>query len=208
MNVSDYLGLLHRFWISIVVLTSAGLLAGVVGYFITPPTYDGSSAVFVSVRDGETAREVLGGANYAAGQVLSYATVAVSPLVLQPVIDRVQLETTPALLVKEQLVKASMVSNTTIIVLSAKNSDAVKAAQISQAMAEELVAAVDKLSPADPGGGRLVKATVITPAAVPIEPSQPQFAQYAMVGLLVGLGVGLVQALARGAFRRSPAESD
>lgn len=201
MNLTDYLGLLRRFWISITVTTAAGLLLGLGVALVTPPTFTGQSAVFVSVRDGETAREVLGGASYATSQVRSYTAVALSPLVLQPVIDELKLTRSPELLIKDEIVTASVVSSTSIIALTADDPSPTFAADIAQAMAEELVVAVERLSPADPSGGRTVTATIITPAAVPIEASQPQLVQYAIVGLLVGVGLGLTQALLRGTFR-------
>ena len=86
MELRDYVAVLRKYWVSIVGVTLLGLATSAVITLVTPPSYTARTAVFISVRGGDTAGELLEGANYATNQVRSYAQVATTPTVLQPVI--------------------------------------------------------------------------------------------------------------------------
>ena len=58
------------------------------------PVYTASTAVFLTVKSGDTAADLNQGPSYAENQVRSYAQVVTAPVVLQPVIDKLGLATT------------------------------------------------------------------------------------------------------------------
>lgn len=201
MELRDYVAVLRKYWVSIVGVTLLGLATAATVTLVTPPTYTASTAVFISVRGGDSAGELLQGANYATNQVRSYAQVATTPTVLQPVIDKLGLQTTPALLAEN--VTASIPTNTAIVEVSVVDRDAELSARIAQATSEQLVATVDLLSPSDASGKRAVAATIVTPATVPLEKTTPRTALNLTVGLLAGLLLGFGQAVLRNTLDRS-----
>lgn len=201
MELRDYVAVLRKYWVSIVSVTLLGLVAAAIVTLITPPTYTARTAVFISVRGGDSAGELLQGANYATNQVRSYAQVATTPTVLQPVIDKLGLPTTPALLA--EAVTASIPTNTAIVEVSVVDRDAELSARIAQATSEQLVATVDQLSPSDAAGKRAVAATIVTPATVPLERTTPRTSLNLAVGLLAGVLLGFGQAVLRNTLDRS-----
>jgi capsular polysaccharide biosynthesis protein len=205
MDLHDYLVILRERWRSIIVVTAVGAILGVLGWLFLPASYTSEAAVLISVQNGETAREILGGSSYAVGQVQSYAEVARSPFVQQPALDGLKTGWTQDELDKTDI-DVTVAPSTSVIRIDATANDVQLATRVAGAVADQLVKAVENLSPADSGGQRTVRATVITPAEQPIERSGPKPAPLITVGLLVGLGLGLVQALVRGAL--PPATAD
>ncbi len=200
MDLHDYLVILRARWVSIVAVTAAGLALGVLGWLIFPASYTAESAVLISVRDGDTAREILGGSSFAAAQVQSYAEVARSAFVQQPALEELGIAYTPDVL--EQIdIGVEVVPSTSIIKVSTTTNDRAQATAIASGVASQLLSAIEKLSPSDPNGKRTVIATLIAPAQEPTTASAPKLVPLLTVGLLVGLGLGLVQALLRGPVR-------
>ena len=50
MELRDYVAVLRKYWVSIVVLTVLGLVGATIVTLVTPPTYTAQSAVFLAVR--------------------------------------------------------------------------------------------------------------------------------------------------------------
>ncbi|MFT3970664.1 MAG: polysaccharide biosynthesis tyrosine autokinase [Micropruina sp.] len=201
MELRDYVAVLRKYWISIVAITLIGLVGATIVTLVTPPTYTARSAVFLAVRGGGSASELAQGANYATNQVRSYAQVATTPTVLQPVITKLQLDITPAKLAES--VTASIPTNTALIEIAVVDRDPELGARIAQATSEQLVATVDQLSPEDSNGKRAVVATIVTPATVPLEKTTPRTTLNLAVGLLIGLLLGFGQAVLRNTLDRS-----
>ncbi len=201
MELRDYVAVLRKYWVSIVAITLIGLVGATIVTLVSPPTYTARSAVFLAVRGGDSASELAQGANYATNQVRSYAQVATTPTVLQPVITKLQLDITPAKLAES--VTASIPTSTALIEIAVVDHDPELGARIAQATSEQLVATVDQLSPADSNGKRAVVATIVTPATVPLEKTTPRTTLNLAVGLLIGLLAGFGQAMLRNALDRS-----
>lgn len=201
MELRDYLAILRKYWISISCVALLGVICAAIVTLVTPPTYTAKTAVFVAVRGGDSATELMQGASYATNQVRSYAQVATTPTVLQPVITELGLDTTPGKLA--EAVTASIPTNTAIIEIAVVNGDAELSARIAQATGEQLVSTVEQLSPADDKGKRAVVATIVTPATVPLEKTTPRTSLNLALGLLVGLLLGFGQAVLRNTLDRS-----
>ncbi|MDR2723411.1 MAG: hypothetical protein LBB54_06780, partial [Cellulomonadaceae bacterium] len=86
MELADYLTILRRRWLSLSLLTLAGVVAALVVSLATTPLYTAQAQVFVSVRGADTTGDLLQGANFTMRQVRSYTQLVSSPRVLDPVI--------------------------------------------------------------------------------------------------------------------------
>ncbi len=124
MELSEYIRILRKNWLVIVLLTFLGLGAAV-GFTATrTPIYESSSTIFVSTQAGSSATELQQGSSFAQARINTYVGLVSTPIVLEPVISRLGLSTTPQDLAKE--VKASGALNSTLITISVSDPDAGK----------------------------------------------------------------------------------
>lgn len=195
MELREYLTVLRAYWRSIAAVTLVAIIAAGVMSLLTPPTYTSNAALFVSVNGAGSASDLVQGTTFTQKQVESYVEVATSPLVLQPVIDRLGLAETPGSLAAK--VTASVPTQTSVIRIAAVGGDPQSATAIADAVSAELVTAVSGLSPQTESGAQTVQATVITPATSPTAPTTPKVPQNVALGILLGLFLGVGQALLR-----------
>lgn len=195
MELADYLQIMRKHWRSVTAVTLGTLLLAALFSLIARPTYTSSSTIFLSIKNASTAGELNAGSSYVENQAQSFAKVARTPIVLQPVIDDLGLDTTPEQLATS--VTASVPTNTATIDLSVVRGDAVEATEIAAAVSDRLIVVVSQLSPPGPDGAEPVVATVVKPATVPTSPTSPKVAQNLALGVLLGLLLGAGQAILR-----------
>lgn len=206
MDITDYLAVFRKHWLLIVSFALLGVLLAATISFITPPRYTAKTSVFFSVQAATSGSDLAQGSTYAEKQVQSYAEVATSPVVLQPVIDEMRLPTTVAGLARQMTV--TVPQKTVIIELSVLDGDPQKAAEIANAVSRQLSTAVVSLTPKTPQGTEAVRATVISPAATPTAPTTPKIPQNLALGLLLGLAIGCGLALLRHALDTNIRQQD
>lgn len=195
MDLNDYLRVAKRHWVSVGALLLVGIAVAAVVSLLVKPVYTASAAIFLTVQSGNSAGELAQGSSYAENQVRSYTQVVTTPVVLQPVIDKLGLDLTPAELAER--VTATVPTKTAIIRLDVTGNDAAQTADIANAIAEQLMVTAGELSPQTQDGAKTVKATVITPASVPLEWTSPKVARNLAIGALLGLMLGVGQAVLR-----------
>lgn len=195
MEITDYLNIVRRYWVSVVAITLAGLASAALISLVAKPTYTATTSIFLTVQSGSSAGELNQGSTYAENQVRSYAEVVRTPIVLQPVIDRLGLPLTPGELAEK--VTASVPLNTAIVEIAVTTEDAVQTADIANEVGRQVVTIVEELSPSGSGGNKSVQATVISPASVPTEWTSPKVLQNLLLGTLLGLFLGVGQAILR-----------
>ena len=195
MELMDYLRIARKHWRSIVAVTLLATLAAGLFTLWSKPTYTATTSIFLSVKSVASAGELNSGSTYAENQVQSFARVARTPIVLQPVIDELGLGVTPERLAGQ--VTATVPANTATVDIAVVNGDPTQASRVADAIGSQLVDTVRELSPPSPNGGETVTATIIRPAATPSSPTTPKAAQNLALGLLLGLMLGVGQALLR-----------
>jgi len=195
VELGDYLRVLRKFWISITAVVLVGLMGAAVVSILATPTYTARASLFLTVQSGDNAGELAQGSSYTERQVKSFAEVAEAPIVLQPVIDQLGLDTTPALLAER--ITVSVPTNTSILEVAVVDTDPQLAAATAGGVAEQLVITVAEMAPKDAAGQANVRANVISPATVPTSWTTPKVAQNLLLGALLGAFLGLGQALLR-----------
>jgi len=191
----EYLGVLRKYWVSIVVFTLLGVVGAGAYVVLTPRVYSSTSMVFLSVSIGNTAADYVQGTNYATAQARSFAQIVTTPQVLDPVVKDLQLDTTSTSLATR--VSATIITNTSLITITAKDGDPGRSAEITQHVAQSLVQQIEKLSPTGSDYQAVVVGTIVQPAAVPTSPTSPQPVQSGVLGLVAGLVVGVILAIVR-----------
>ena len=195
MNVMDYITALRKHWIAILVLTILGATAGFALGKLTPPTYQATSEIFVSVAAGDTVSELAQGSAFTQNIVQSYVQLAKSPAVLDPVIDKLNIDSSARHLAQRVQVESPI--NTVLISVTVQAVDPQEAADIANAIATQLPKTVDSLMPSSAETNMGISLTTVSDASVPNFPVAPNTKLYALVGLVLGGLVGVTYAVAR-----------
>ncbi|WP_104055247.1 MULTISPECIES: polysaccharide biosynthesis tyrosine autokinase [unclassified Arthrobacter] len=198
MNLKEYGRVLRRNWVVITACTLLGLLAAAAFSMLAKPTYSAQTQLFVAIQSAGSVAELQQGNSFTQARVLSYVETARTPLVLQPVIDSLGLQETPAELASS--VSAGADLNTVLITIAAVNSSPVQAAAVAQAVADSLITVVGDLERPDSGAPSPIKLSMVTPAVAPTSPVSPNIELNLLIGLLGGLIGGIVFAVLREAL--------
>jgi polysaccharide biosynthesis transport protein len=194
MYLGQYLHILRRRWLSVLITTLMILGLASLVTLAMPQKYTATTRLFFAVR-GASVSDLAQGSSFTENQMSSYAQVATSPMVLAPVIQRLALPTTPTELAKS--VKATVPLNTVILEITATDSDPRRVAQIANAVGAELSIAAGLLTPELQDGTKAVRATIVAAAQVPNRPSSPNILFNICLGLVIGLLAGIGVAVLR-----------
>ncbi|AZQ76758.1 polysaccharide biosynthesis tyrosine autokinase [Flaviflexus ciconiae] len=206
MELQQYLKVFRDYWRSILATLFVVVMAAAGYTLMQAPTYTATATVFVTVESGDSAGELSQGASYAERQVQSFVQVVETAAVLDPVIDEFSLDTTSRSLAGQ--ISASSPNATSLIDITANGGNATETADLANAVAASLVVTVDDLAPTSSNGQGLVSASVIDPATVPNTPSAPKPTTNIALGIILGLLIGLGQALLRSVLDTRVRNSD
>jgi len=192
MDFVEYVDLLRRRWLTLLVCLIIGGAAGFGWAATTTPTYQATSKVFVSVSSGDTVDDLVRGSTFTQNLVQSYTQLATTPAVLNPVIADLRLEQTASELARS--IDASTPLNTVIIDITVTDSSSARAARIANAVADTLPTAVGRLSSSQrETTDAAVQVRTIASATPPSAPTAPntrlRVGMGAALGLLVGVGI-------------------
>lgn len=189
MDLREYLRLLRRSWLLVSTVTLVGLLVGGGASVLVKPTYTAETQLFVAIQSSGSVQELQQGNTFSQARVQSYVKTVTTPIVLQPVIDSLGLNTTSDELAGR--VKGTADLNTVLIHISVADTSPTQAAAIAQAIAGSLIRAVDDLEKPKTGGSSPISLSVVTPAVAPATPSAPNTRLNLLLGALLGLCTGV-----------------
>ncbi len=198
MELRDYLRILHKNWILLLVLLILGLAGGAGYAALQAPKYIASTQLYVSVRtEGAATGDLVQGTTFARQMVTSYVDVVDTALVLDPVIATLGLDTTVAALAPH--VTATTPLNTVLIDIAVTDGDPEQAAQIANAVGASFTNVVQNSleQPTGATGTSPVLITVTEPAVAPSAPTSPNLRMLIALGALLGLAVGVGVAMLR-----------
>lgn len=198
MELRDYVRILHRNWILILILLILGLAAGAGYAALQQPKYVASTQLYVSVHtEGAATGDLVQGTTFARQMVTSYVDVVSTALVLEPVIDELGLDDSVAGL--SDRVTATTPLNTVLIDITVTDGDAEQAADIANTVASSFQDAVQETleQPAVEGAVSPVQITVTEPAVTPTQPTSPNVRMLIILGGIIGLAVGIAIATLR-----------
>lgn len=201
MQFPELLRLVRRGWVTLLATTLVGVAVGAVAFLTTTPVYEAKAQLFVAVKsvDEGSAVEVVQGSSAAQLKVKSYVGVITSSRVLTPVIDDLDLKTSPAALAGH--VKASTPTNTVLIDLVVADTDPSRAAQIANSISKNFASVISNgIEAPTTGGSSPVSIDVLEPATVPTAASDPKLAVTLGLSVVLGSAAGLGLLLARRAL--------
>jgi capsular exopolysaccharide synthesis family protein len=198
LELNDYLKIVKQNWLTIVASALLGLLIAGAASLVVKPSYVAETKLFVAIQGSGSITELQQGNTFSQARVRSYVETVRTPAVLQPAIDRLGLDVTPAEL--QEKVSAGADLNTVIITISVDDPSPVSAAAIAQAVGTSLIEVVDTLERPSNEGLSPVKLSVVTPATAPVTPSAPNTRLYLLIGLIAGVALGVGGAVLRTAI--------
>nr|WP_240895179.1 polysaccharide biosynthesis tyrosine autokinase [Kineococcus siccus] len=187
--MTDYLLLLRRRWALLLLCCLAGLGVGAATTVGKPPTYQAEATVFLTLNRSASVSELAQGSTYTQGLIQSYVLLVSTPEVLTPVIERLGLPTTPRALARQ--VTATSPVDTVLIDIAATSTSPETAAQIANAVGDQLATSVADLAPAGTTQGDQISVRTVSPATVPVAAIGPRKKLAAAVGLAAGLAGGV-----------------
>lgn len=203
MELQQYLNMLRERWVSALITALLVLGAVATATLLQTPTYQSTNRMFVQTQAGSNIADLNSGVNFAGQQITSYADLATSPLVLDPVIEELSLNVTAPQLADG--ISTAVPPDTLILEITASSEDPVEAAAIANATAASLQNAVSELE--TNGENSPVELTVISSATTPTSPATPDIARNATLGgilaLLAGVGFAMARAMVDNRIRSS-----
>lgn len=208
MELQQYLTILKERW-STAAIAAVLVLAVVSTLTLTrTPTYTATNRVFVQTEAGASVSERSSGVNFASQQIITYADLARTPIVLDPVIEELGLDLTANELADR--ISTTIPEDTLIIDITASSVDPEVASAIANATSESLRAQVATLeAPTQEAAATgatedgfeavpsTVELTVISAAATPSSPASPNIPRDLALGVLLALLAGLAAAVVR-----------
>lgn len=188
---------LKKRWYIILAATVVGGAFGLGSALLAAPVYQSAATLFVSINQSSSGTDLNQGTTYAQNQMQSFARLATSSRVLQPVIDELGLDLTPQALARN--VQVVTPSQTVILSIQASSTSPDRAAAIANATAESLADVVKEISPETAEGAPSITASLVDTAVEPqfqVSPDKPRDTLLAaVVGFLVGVAAALIYSL-------------
>lgn len=195
MTLAEFVALARKRWVMILVPMVLLTVASYAMAASQTPMYRSTSSSYFSLAIGDSANDIFQGSNYTQQQLGSFARLATEPVVLNEVIDELGLDESAKSLGRR--VSATASPETVIVDIAVTDSDPDRAAAIANSVTKNWTAAVRDLSPELPNGQPSVTATDISPATPASYAFSPNTRQSVAIGLMGGLLLGLVIAVAR-----------
>ncbi|MCV2395820.1 polysaccharide biosynthesis tyrosine autokinase [Actinotalea sp. M2MS4P-6] len=190
MELGEYLAVLRKRWLVILVLATIGAALGYASTATETPLYRSSSTVYLTAARGDTISELAQGSTYTSNLMETYVLLATKPVVLEPVIEDLQLGVSARTLARS--VQADSPLNSYFIDITVASANPQRAADIANAVAAQLSSTVSELAPTASDGTAALKMTQVSQAAPALAPFSPRPRLTATIGLVLGLALGLV----------------
>ena len=205
MDAAEYLAIAQRRWPAVLLCLVAGLAAALSLVRSTPETYRASTKLIINIPAAREVYEALAGVELSAQLLASYAQVATSHSAASAVVEKLDLEESPAAV--QGRISAEPVPETLLMRISAVDTDPRRAKRLADAAAAVFVEQVRDL---EEGTSGTIKPRVIDKAQVPSFPISPRpkrdLAVGGFLGLLIGIGIAvMLEALDRSV--RNPGEA-
>ena len=193
MGLREYWIIVRKRWSVIVSMLAISLLVGAMYIFFVAPTYSSTARLFVSTEASTSTSDLLQGSNFTQQRVKSYADIANSPKVLEPVIRDLGLQDVAENLPKH--ISSSVPLNTVIIEITVEDESSVRAATIANRVSQSLIATVEDIERPIDGATTPVKVTIIQEGQVPLLPDNPKPLLDMVIALFGGLVLGIGMAI-------------
>nr|WP_286672936.1 polysaccharide biosynthesis tyrosine autokinase [Brevibacterium sp. RIT 803] len=197
MSIIDFLRIVRKNIVLLIVMIAAGGLGGVGVYLLLPDEYTSRTELFVSTVEASNPDQKQIASAFVQERLRTYVDLADSRLVLEPVIRDLDLTISPEKLA--EYVSASSDHGTVLLTVSATATTPGGAARVSEAVADSLTTAITDLESRHGKAQSGIRLAVANDASVPSTGSGPAQWLCAVIGILLGAAIGIAIALFRSA---------
>lgn len=183
----------RKFWWLVVVLAVSGGISSFAYAATQTPMYQATSSLHFALDQGTSAVDLNQGSAYTQSQMLSYAQLVRGSRVLEPVIEELELETTPRELAES--IEVTIPQDTVTMNITATTPGPQSSAELASAISDQLIAEVQEIAPKNPDGGSTITVVVYDDAVAPQFQSSPDKRTDTLLGFAVGGVVGIAAAL-------------
>ena len=184
MTVARAIRVLRKRWY---IVLAATLLCGIGAFAASTtvtPIYHSTASLYFSLQTASSGSDINQGSAYTQAQMLSFARLATSAIVVDPAAKELDGDLSATQL--RRSMNVTIPQNTVILDIRVGLSDPERAALVANTVADSLIAAVDEVAPEDSDGAATVTARSIEPATPAIFQSSPNKQQDAMLGAIIG----------------------
>ncbi|MDJ0015257.1 hypothetical protein [Rhodococcus erythropolis] len=175
------------------LLLIAGVLLGAIGGAVYSGTitvdHRSTAVVYFAVDRAKTASDYTAGSSFAQSVMPSFAQIVKSPIVLDPVIEELDLQTTARNLAGR--IQVDVPSNTTVMNVTVTDTSSLRAAMTANAVIRRLDEAVRTLSPRGEEDNPAMRMSSVSPAVASEKQSTVNRATFELLGALGGLLVAV-----------------
>lgn len=197
VDLQSYLRVLRKHWrkIPLVTLAIMAMVAGIT--YLLPKNYESQLQFFVSTVDTSNTAQLEQGSTFLQQRVKSYSQLLASPIVLGPVVKKLDLaETTNELAGR---ITATIPTDTVLIDVTVSDHDPHQAQRIANAIGEQFPKTISDLERVSPDAASPVKVTLTKPPSFQPNPVSPRpvrnLAVALVLGLVIGIGISLLSNL-------------
>ncbi|MBW8736387.1 MAG: hypothetical protein JF621_04350 [Streptomyces turgidiscabies] len=194
MDLHDYIATLRQRWLFVTVCVLLGLAGALAVTALMPRTYMATAQLFIATGDEDSANAYQGGL-FTQQRVKSYTRIVTSPAVLDGVISKLDLNTTPGQLA--QKISAQAPLDTTLVDIQVSDPSATQAQAIADETAAQFTKYIVTVEGSAVGSPPLVKPSVVGGSQPPSTPTSPRPALNVAIGLLAGIVLGVGGAVLR-----------
>ncbi len=192
MDLRDYLRVLRRQWLVIVLCVLIGTAAAALVVVRTTPQYASKVRLFVSTPTSDAANaQAYQGGLFSQQRVTSYADLIKGSTIAEKVIDKLDLDVSPTTLVNQ--INAVAAPESVILEVTVTDPSPAEAQRLAQTTAEVFAGYVAVLEGASSTSTAPIRANIVDAASFPTTPVAPRplltIGLGAILGLLVGLAV-------------------
>ncbi len=204
IELKDYLSMIAKNWLIIVVTTVTAVLLAVVVTVTAEPVYESDMRLFVAESSSgsveRTSQDTFQGILISERLAGTYSQMVSRESFLERAADRADLQLSGRKLLS--MVEARAIRDTQILAVSARGSTPENAANLANAVGELLVDEITALNTPSDGSPALSTVTLtVTDAARPADsPVSPRPMVNVIVGLIMGTLLGALMAFARDHF--------
>jgi receptor protein-tyrosine kinase len=188
VDLRDYLTILRQRWLLITSVTLTVIALAALATWRTTPQYASSTDLFISTSQASDDSQAFQGSQFSLQRVKSYAEMVNQNEITRRVIQRLDLDETPAELSRQ--ISASAQLDTVILTITVTDPSPERAQRIAETTADVFVGYVGELETPPGKDQATIKATVTNQATEPTSPVSPQPVRNLGLGLVLGLLLG------------------
>lgn len=174
-----------RIALIISITIGAMLIAGVISFFLLTPIYQGSTQILVNQTKQQDQQMIQTQDIQANLQLINtYNVIIKSPAILNKVIERLNLDTTPTQLTNS--ISVTNANNSQVVNITVQHEDPALAVDIANTVASVFQDEIPTLMNAD-------NVNILSPAVLPVDPSpvKPNKTMNVAIAMVIGLMIGV-----------------